>query len=232
MLEIDNREPSIIKEYFTNLKSNSLNDSFNCSFKNLEQGDFIIRDLNENILLIIERKNINDLLASVKDSRYTEQSDRYSQLDILSNKIMYIIEGNIFIIAKQTTESKIIYSCIFSLTYKKGFTVLFTTNIKETCELIYEYYKRLYENKESSELKLNLVKKQTITPANINSYMLNLIPGIGLNTAKEILIHFNGKLYDLINELILNEDILNNIKIKSRKISSKVVQNIKGYLIN
>jgi ERCC4 domain. len=31
-------------------------------------------------LLIIERKTINDLLASIKDGRYTEQSLRLSQI--------------------------------------------------------------------------------------------------------------------------------------------------------
>ena len=93
IIEIDNREPIIIKEYFSK-SINSSNNIITTRLKNLEQGDFIIRDQDENILLIIERKTISDLLSSVKDSRYTEQSDRYSQLDIPSSKIIYLIEGN------------------------------------------------------------------------------------------------------------------------------------------
>ena len=87
-IEIDNREPSIIKEYFNSID----NKKVITKLKNLDQGDFIIKDSNENILLIIERKTISDLLSSVKDSRYIEQSDRYLELDLPSSKIYYLIE--------------------------------------------------------------------------------------------------------------------------------------------
>ena len=57
IIEIDNREPAIIKEYFSKSNNNS-NNLITTSLKNLEQGDFIIRDQDENILLIIERKKL------------------------------------------------------------------------------------------------------------------------------------------------------------------------------
>ena len=120
IIEIDNREPTIIKEYFSK-SINSSNNLVTTRLKNLEQGDFIIRDNDENILLIIERKTISDLLSSVKDSRYTEQSERYSQLDIPSNKIIYLIEGDYENFNKDSIEFKTIYSCIFSLSYNKRF---------------------------------------------------------------------------------------------------------------
>ena len=60
--------------------------------------------------------------------------------------------------------------------------------------------------------------------------MLNLVPGIGLQTAKQILNNYGGKIYNLISEIEKNEDTLKNIKIKNRKISSKVIANIKEYL--
>ena len=229
IIEIDNREPTIIKEYFSKSINNS-NNLVTTRLKNLEQGDFIIRDNDENILLIIERKTINDLLSSVKDSRYAEQSERYSQLDIPSNKIIYLIEGNYKNFHKDSIEFKTIYSCIFSLSYNKGFTVLFTESVNGTCIIIEEYLNRIIENKISTKFKLNLVKKQTITKENIDSYMLNLVPGIGLQTAKEILCNYNGKIYNLITAIEKDEDTLKNIKIKNRKISSKVITNIKEYL--
>lgn len=229
IIEIDNREPTIIKEYFSK-SINSSNNLITTRLKNLEQGDFIIRDHDENILLIIERKTINDLLSSVKDSRYTEQSERYSQLDIPSNKIIYLIEGNYENFHKDSIEFKTIYSCIFSLNYNKGFTVLFTESVNSTCTIIEEYLNRIIENKISSKFKLNLVKKQTITKENIDSYMLNLVPGIGLQTAKEILCNYDSKIYNLISAIEKDEDTLKNIKIKNRKISSKVILNIKEYL--
>ena len=40
---------------------------------------------------------------------------------------------------------KTIYSCIFSLSYNKGFTILFTESINSTCTIIEEYLNRIIE---------------------------------------------------------------------------------------
>ena len=238
ILEIDNREPSTIKEYFSNSGSNG--NGIKCYHKNLEQGDFIIRDDNENILLIIERKTIDDLLASVKDSRYSEQSERYSNLELSNSKIYYIIEGNINRYCSDSPEYKTYYSCIFSLSFKKEFSVLVSNDITGTINLLNQFLSRMCENKEISKSKtsLSLIKKQTITLQNINSYMLNLVPSIGLSTATEILKHFDGKVYNLMKKCNQNEsnesnelnNLLSNIKINNRKLSKKIIENINNYL--
>jgi ERCC4-type nuclease len=227
ILEIDNREPSIIKEYFENL-----NDKSNILFKNLEQGDFIIRDSNQNILLIIERKSIEDLLASVKDSRYSEQSNRYSQVGIPNNCIYYIIEGNMNRYSKSSAEYKTVYSCIFSLSYKKMFSVLQTINVQETINVIEHFYNKLgketckengKENgketgKESSKELVNeggtntLIKKPVVKKEDIDVYMLNLVPGIGFNTAKGILNNYNKSFYEFWKSLKNSEIDFENIK--------------------
>lgn len=236
IFEIDNREPTTIKEYFTG--SDSVYSNYT-KLKNLEQGDFIIRDSQENIILLFERKTINDLLASVKDSRYSEQCERYSQLELPNNKIYYIIEGNLNNLQKDSTEYKTVYSCIFSLSFKKDFSVLFTDNINSTIILLKEFLVRIqnYKDKNNTDISSTtskLLKKQVITKENIDSYMLNLIPGIGLNTAKEILNNFDGKIYNLIHLLKTDNDnineILNGITIKSRKLSKKIIQSIKDFL--
>lgn len=227
-IEIDNREPSIIKEYFNSID----NKKVITKLKNLDQGDFIIKDSNENILLIIERKTISDLLSSVKDSRYIEQSERYLELDIPSSKIYYLIEGDYEKFDKTSIEFKTIYSCIFSLSYKKEFSLLFTNNTLNTIVIIEQFLIRLLENKLSSNYKVNLVKKNSITPENINTYMLNLVPGIGFKTAESILDNYNNSVEKLINELKIDENCLDNLKVNSKKISKKIILNIKNYLIN
>jgi hypothetical protein len=90
----------------------------------------------------------------------------------------------------------------------------------------------LIENKVSSHTKINLVKKQTITKENINSYMLNLIPGISLTTAKQILQHFNNSFFELWGQVRTEclEIDLNLIKINNRKLSKKIIENINIYL--
>lgn len=248
-IEIDNREPTIIKEYFSNSKN------YKYYFKNLEQGDFIIRDSNQNILLLVERKTVDDLLASVKDNRYSEQSERYSKLEINNSKIYYIIEGNIDRYSNNSTEYKIFYSCIYSLSFKKGFSILFTKDMFGTINILEQFLSRINkdidkitksnessENNKSKEKEeissVSLIKKQNITQQNIDSYMLNLVPDIGISTAKEILKHFDGKIYNLMKIFESNKInecnskmVLNDIKINNRKISKKIVENINNYLL-
>ena len=76
-LLIDNREQELIKILDIPFER-----------KNLLLGDIVYANEDKEYI-IIERKTISDLLSSVKDSRYSEQSERYSQLDIPSNKIIY-----------------------------------------------------------------------------------------------------------------------------------------------
>ena len=250
LLEKDKREPPTIKEDFNNSKS------YKCSLKNLDQGDFIIRDSNQNILLLVERKTIEDLLASVKDNRYSEQSERYLKLNINNSKIYYIIEGNINRYFPNSTQYKTYYSCIYSLSFKKGFSVLLSNDIAGTINILEQFLSRINkdidkitksnDSNESNESNASndkeemssvlLIKKQCITPQNIDSYMLNLIPGIGISTANEILKFFNGKIYNLM-KIYNNDDtredaknILYNIKINNRKISKKIIENIINYI--
>ena len=105
--------------------------------ENLPLGDFLFEDDENNVLLIIERKTISDLVSSIIDGRYHEQKDR-----LLSNyepsKIMYIIEGNI------VSNTKVnILSAMIGLTVRDRITVLCTNNLDETIIVLNEIYKKL-----------------------------------------------------------------------------------------
>jgi len=228
IIEIDNREPSKVKEYFETLcKSNS---EYQLQLLNLAQGDYILRDANNTIQMIIERKTITDLLASVKDNRYKEQAERFAQLEISHSKVYYIIEGNLNHFSKDSIDYKTIYSCIFSLNYKYEYSVILTATLDKTIEFIEQYLIRLQKNKDESTSVVSLVKKQTVTPENLHSYMLSIIPNISFKTACELLGHFNNNLYTFWTKIKENIDILNTIKINNRKISKKVIENIVIYL--
>ena len=83
---IDNRE-KYIKLYFEKHQ-----DSYpEITYENLTLGDIII-NYNNIPLIIIERKTINDLLASIKDGRYKEQKQRIIDSNI-KHKI-YLIEND------------------------------------------------------------------------------------------------------------------------------------------
>jgi len=114
---------------------------------NLDIGDFIIKDDNENIVMIFERKTIADLISSIKDGRYREQSFRLSQLPLNNHHIFYIIEGNFLDYALKNTETtkKILYSAMFSLSYKKGFSLLHANGLLDTAEYIIRFMGRYGE---------------------------------------------------------------------------------------
>jgi ERCC4-type nuclease len=131
---IDNRENELIK-IITQLISIVPNfKELEITTENLPLGDIIITDGTDE-KLIIERKSVNDLLSSIKDGRYEEQSYRLNGLDHHNHNIIYLIEGDINKINRfrDTKIDKItLYSAIFSLNYYKGFSVLRTFNIEET----------------------------------------------------------------------------------------------------
>jgi ERCC4-type nuclease len=123
--------------------------------ENLPIGDFIIADEKED-KLVIERKTISDLLSSIKDGRYEEQSYRLNGLNIHNHNIIYLIEGDVNKVNRfksdNVTEKITSYSAMFSLNYFKGFSVFRTFNIQETatviCNMAYKLGKSLSSGKE------------------------------------------------------------------------------------
>ena len=71
---VDNRERALIPILKTTIENKKL--PIEIIIDTLEIGDAIIRDSNDNDLLIVERKQLSDLAASIRDGRYSEQSYR------------------------------------------------------------------------------------------------------------------------------------------------------------
>jgi ERCC4-type nuclease len=88
LLEIDTRELRIIER----LKVSKPEIKF--SVVPLDVGDFRFSH-DDNVIVVIERKTINDLSQSIKDGRYSDQKHR--MCDVYNkSQLMYIIEGNAF----------------------------------------------------------------------------------------------------------------------------------------
>jgi ERCC4-type nuclease len=87
-------------------------------------------------VVLIERKSFQDLLASIKDNRYEEQSYRLLHCGEYSpHNIIYMIEG-MFSQLRTPIEKRIILSAMTSLNYFKGFSVFRTCSLNETAENI------------------------------------------------------------------------------------------------
>ena len=171
IIKVDVREAELIKMIGDLCRAISSFKELQIVTENLPLGDIIISNGVED-KLIIERKSVNDLLASIKDGRYEEQSYRLNGLNHHSHNIIYLIEGDVNRVNrfKDNRIDKItLYSAIFSLNYYKGFSVLRTFNIEETavyicntanklrkCEIekrtpYYNHFKTIHREKEEQK---------------------------------------------------------------------------------
>lgn len=110
----------------------------------LPLGDVVIREVVEegaaegNDVLLVERKSLSDLLASIKDGRYEEQSYRLNGLASMHNhNILYVVEGDVQRFGNRfkpsyQSDKLMLYSAMLSLNYFKGFSVMRTFSLEET----------------------------------------------------------------------------------------------------
>jgi len=154
IIKIDVREHELIKlcKYYLEI-SLSYKD-ISIEVEALPLGDAIITD-GSNERVIIERKSLRDLTASIKDGRYEEQSYRLNGINHHNHNIIYLIEGdmnrpNLF---KDKMDKSTLYSAMFSLNYYKGFSVLRSISIDETamiiCNMAYKIKKSDLDNKQA-----------------------------------------------------------------------------------
>ena len=159
-VKIDVRESDLIEQvkYFIGILP--IYKDINVIVETLPLGDIILENAGSE-KLIIERKSLRDLGASIKDGRYNEQSYRLNGMEIPNHNIIYLIEGDINKINKfvDKTDKITIFSAIFSLNYYKGFSVIRTMNMEETALFICNTANKL--RKGESEQKLPYYQMQT-----------------------------------------------------------------------
>ena len=179
MIKIDTREKTLIetfKEYYPTIP---------ISVEQLDIGDIII--LNDYCNILIERKTICDVLASIKDGRWKNQKQR-----ILDNydKSLYIIENDdIF------NNDRRLSSAYINTLLRDRIPIIFTNSISNTAKAIKVIYDKLLENPSRFVKKeisyVNTVKTKTTKIENIDKktcFILQLcqIPMINQKIASKI----------------------------------------------
>lgn len=220
-----------------------------CEKKVLPLADILITNDDETTVYVyFERKSVADLLASIKDGRYAEQSYRLSNCCENMHNIVYLIEGML-----PPKDKKLVVSCIASLNYFKGFSVHRTVSMQETAFYLMAYADKLAreyakgskaynhvlsngsgtDSQEASVANYTSVvkvqKKANITPENIGQLFLMQIPGISSTIALEIMKPFKSFL-EFVEHVKHNPSYLDNIRIGSRKLGSNVVKSIQSYI--
>jgi len=236
LIRIDNREQDLIKLVNQLIVNVPAFKELQVAVEVLPLGDIILSE-NECDKVIIERKSVADLLASIKDGRYEEQSYRLNGLQGHANhNTIYLIEGDVNKINNIKNERMTAYSAMFSLNYYKGFSVFRTFSIDETALFICNTAAKIIKSPDKSayyQIKflqqtdgdtvtdkpantkdyvglVKTVKKDNITPDNIAEIMLCQIPGISAATAISIMEKFKT-LSSLIASVEADPTCLNNI---------------------
>jgi ERCC4-type nuclease len=291
-IRLDTREKELQTKITEMIATNPTFKDIQMTVECLPLGDIIIMHptLKDVEALIIERKCVNDLLSSIKDGRYEEQSYRLNGNAVHNHNIMYLIEGDV----RKKPMNQMLYSAMFSLNYYKGFSVMRTFSLEETalflCNCVVKLMngekkgrKAFYNgfnngnnlNNGNNALKdsdgskdgnngleelvntslmdlsnnslnyldkdkeyiglVKSVKKENITPQNIDEIMLCQIPGISNVTAIALIKHF-GTLLQLMHAFQENPECWREVsyvteKNQSRKIPKTIGTNIGKYLL-
>jgi ERCC4-type nuclease len=250
-LIIDNRETDLISRMNFYTKNVPHFKTVEFSVEALDIGDVVYKNNEGEDKLVIERKSVSDLLASIKDGRYIEQSYRLNGLELSNHNILYLIEGDIL-----THFNLAVYSAMVSLNYHKGFSVIRTFSIDETAIFVCNTLIKLEKtnkppffsndnNKEdtndNSEIPsycsvIKKTKKDNITPDNIGEIMLSQIPGISSVTSIAIMKQFKT-IPDLITQITEDDSCLDNIHYETtngqtRKINKASIDILRKYLLH
>jgi ERCC4-type nuclease len=227
----------------------------------LPLGDMIVRSNEDQDILIIERKSLQDLLSSIKDGRYEEQSYRLRHSSgIPMHNIIYVIEG-VFAQLRNPADKRTIFSAMTSLGVFKGFSVIRTSCLQETAEWLMALTEKLERDMSVKKLiphykvspsvtqeeepvieshpanycsVVKKVKKDNVTMENMGEIILCQIPGVSSVSAVAIMKHFRS-ISHLIDSLKTDSNCLDAITCdnsgKARKVSKTMVKNIRDYLL-
>ena len=125
--KIDNREKDLIKLL--------LEKGHDMTLENLDLGDIQFVDIDtKEIIIIIERKTLSDLSASIKDGRYKEQKDRLIHSIKKSVRKIVLIEGTD--ISKFDLPAKTLNSIIINTMIRDNIHIHLTKNLEDTLEFI------------------------------------------------------------------------------------------------
>jgi ERCC4-type nuclease len=229
LLEIDYRESKIIKLLENNVEFKD----YKTKTCNLPIGDFIIKGDDDEIFYIIERKTIDDLMASISDNRLRDQKQRLLESSNDSLKIIFIIEGEKKVNNFSRIPLKTINSCILNLIFKHNFHVIFTESLDDTLENVMLLLNKIQtKDLVVTSTNVKLIKKSDKTTQHTFINQLGVINGVSITIACKI-----KEIYTCMTELIKafenDKTILTNLQITpKRKLGMKLNDKIYNSLFN
>lgn len=210
----------------------------------LEVGDIEIRYQGKSIV-IIERKEINDLASSLDDGRYHEQKARLKA--VTTPCVIYLVEGE-YADLDNLYHSNFTYDkylgCLLNTLVRDPINIWQTRNMEDTVQFVADIMKRLPryakemmdrkvdENEYSNVIKVK--KRDNISPKICFINQLRQITGVSLRIAQYL-----AEIYPNMKSFVRAYDeyngdgrhMLKNIEIDGRKIGPVVSKRVYEYMI-
>lgn len=198
----------------------------------LPVGDIWIGVTEKNTLseggLLIERKSMRDLEASILDGRYREQKGRLlAACQEFKGQPMYIIEGSLGSATGRLTK-KALMKIIHRLIFHYQIPVMQTGSLQETAELIQALVEQWKEDPTSLQRTTDIVKvtdgihiqKKTnaADPKQFAICCLAQCPGLSVKAAEQLIATFGS----LSGVLECKPDVLEQVKVGNRKLGPVV----------
>jgi len=200
--------------------------------KQLPVGDIWIGNL------IIERKSIRDLEASILDGRYREQRGRilaYCQEN--QTQPLYVLEGGLSSHTGRLTTA-VLMKFINRLVFHYQLPVVQTGSLAETVELLRAIEEQQQEKPESLQRKTELIKvadgfhvqkkANAQDPRQFSIACLTQTPGVSVKMA-EALVEAFGSLKGVMDAQVKD---IENVKVGARKVGPVVSKRLKELLIS
>ncbi|KGJ88701.1 ERCC4 domain-containing protein [Thalassotalea sp. ND16A] len=155
------------------------NQEVQLEIKRLSLGDYLIDDW-----LLIERKTMADLVASIISGRIFQQASRLAESDITT---AFILEGHTRDIDNYHIHRHAILGALVSIGLIYDITILRSASKTETTNLL------LFAAKQKASRKIETLPRMGYKPKrrkNKQFYILQGLPNIGATLAKRLLLHF------------------------------------------
>lgn len=202
-----------------------------CIVKQLDLGDICII-INNVEFMLIERKTMADLMASIIDGRYKDQKARLLAHHNCTTKIAYIIEGYPDY-TDADTEKKITASGIINTIFRDNIPMFFTRTLEETSHLTRAIYTRVSKDPLKYAATAAAAAAAALEQApkksrgdNCFRDLLCQIPGLSLKTAN-MLVEKYQCFATFYAEFQKDAD---QLKVNNRRLSKTVISNIEKYL--
>jgi len=240
VFHLDARERQLIETF---------KDVPNIVVSTLDLGDFQVR-YGDSIRIIVERKTVSDLAASIKDNRYREQKARVLAARDADQRLQYfyIIEGTFSFepsFKHKHMPGNVLAGSIINSMIRDNIFVFFTKNLSETAELLNgimtrivkepsKYYSTVGHQALQSYQDVAAVQPRKKDNTDNESCLLQQIcavPGISTKKARAIIEHFDSPM--CIGSLCekLKDAGGSNELVKVDGIGKKLAQQITLYLL-